>query len=472
MLPQTNQHESAGADNAPGQASRSYRRRRAGPSAAAVIAGLLLACGSALAQNTPPATPPTQSPEEINKRLQDLEKQVGDLRKALEASQQAKPQPTAPAAEPAKPAAQPADETTERLDEQEKKLDTLNSRVDELKFGTEKFLLSGYISAGFTAPQHGDSQFNAAFTPIFLWKVSDNLLAAASVEFELEDNDTKANLEYAFLGWNATDWLTLRGGVFLHPLSTFQEQLHPAWINKLPDKPLFAQDGGLAPEAGLGFEASGGFRTGVGKFTYSAFVTNGPSLITTGDPAGRLELRDFTDVNNNKAVGGRIGYLPIPELEFAYAVMFNNVSPSGSGLGDVNLVTHDFGIGYVADKDWLYGRIDARVEFVLADFQKQIDLGSGPFSNDRSGGYVQVAYRPTRAEIFFKDLEGVVRYDFLNQPSAAPTPADERRVTLGLNYWLNPKTVFKVAYQIDDVKDPSNTVKSNNAFLFQFVMGF
>ena len=449
------------------------RERIHGSLAVAAIAGMLLTSGSALAQNSQPTQPPSQSPEEMGKRLQELERQVAQLRQAMEANQQARPPSAPPPAEPVKPAAQPADETTERLDEQDKKLDELTSRVDELKLGTDKFLLTGFVSAGFTAPQRGNSQFNAEFTPIFLWKISDNLFAAGSVGIEFEDNETKVNLEYGYLAWNATDWLTLRGGVLLHPLSTFQEQLHAPWINKLPDNPLFAvEEGGLAPEAGLGFEASGGFRTGVGKFTYAAFVTNGPSLITSGDRAGQLELRDFTDVNNNKAVGGRIGFLPIPEVEFAYGVMFNNVAPSDSGLGDVNLVTHDFGVSYIADKDWLYGKLDARAEFVISDFQKQIDLGSGPFNNDRSGGYVQVAYRPTRANSFLKDLEGVVRYDFLNQPSAAPTPADTRRTTFGLNYWLNPKTVFKVAYEIGDVKDPTNAVRSNNVFLLQFAMGF
>ncbi|MFA6043898.1 MAG: hypothetical protein WC718_02840 [Phycisphaerales bacterium] len=403
------------------------------------------------------------------KRLQELERQVQDLRKALEASQQPKPAEPAPAA---KPPAQPPDEAAERLDEQEKKIDSLTSRVDELKLGTEKFLLSGYVSAGITAPQHGNSQFNAAFTPVFLWKLSDNLLAAGAVEFELEDNDTKVNLEYANLNWTATDWLTLRGGVLLHPLSTFQEQLHPAWINKLPDKPLFAGERGIAPEEGLGFEARGGFRTGMGKITYSAFVTNGPSLITSGDRAGQLELRDFSDVNSNKAFGGRIGYLPLPELEFSYAVMFNNVTPSDSGLSDISLVTHDLGVSYVAEKDWLYGRIDARAEFVIADFQDKVDLGSGPFNDDRAGGYVQVAYRPTKAGDILKNFEPVVRWDFLNQPGGAPDPADETRWTVGLNYWINPRTVIKAAYEFDHVKDPSGARQSNNALMIQAAMGF
>ncbi|MBY0307264.1 MAG: hypothetical protein K2Q09_00840 [Phycisphaerales bacterium] len=399
---------------------------------------------------------------------------MDDLRKALEASRAAPAQPAqpAPTTAPAPPAA-PPDETTERLDEQEKKIDALTGRLDELSLGSEKFLLTGYVATGFTAPQRDNSSFNAEFTPVFLWKISDNLLAAGALELELEDNETKATVEYANLNWSVTDWLTLRGGVLLNPLSTFQEQLHAPWINKLPDKPLFArEEGGLIAESTLGFEARGGVRTGIGKVTYSAFVSNGPSLMTDGEAAGQLDLRDFTDVNDNKAVGGRIGYLPLPELEVFYGLMYNDVAPGASGLGNVGLFTHDIGVSYVADKASLGGKLDARVEFVFVDYKDRIDLGSGPFSNDRSGGYAQVAYRPTRAGGFLKDLECVVRLDFLDQPRASPTPADERRATVGLNYWINPRTVLKAAYEFDHVRDPSDTLRSNNAFLFQFAMGF
>lgn len=436
---------------------------------AAAFAGVF-ACGFARAQNTQPP----QSPEEINRRLQDLQQQVDDLRKALEASRAAPPQPAPPAPpQSAPPAPATPDETAERLDEQEQKVDALAGRIDELTPGSEKFLLAGYVAAGFTAPQHGNSSFDAEFTPVFLWKVSDDLLAAGALELSLEDNETKANVEYANLNWSATDWLTLRGGVLLNPLSTFQEQLHPAWINKLPDKPLFArEEGGLIAESTLGFEARGGVRTGAGKVTYSVFVSNGPSLITSGDAAGQIELRDFTDVNDNKAVGGRLGYLPLPEVEVFYGLMYNDVAPGGSGLGNVGLATHDVGVSYVADKDWLGGKLDARVEFVLDDYQKRIDLGSGPFSNDRSGGYIQVAYRPTRAGSLLKNFEGVVRLDMLNQPGASPTPADEQRATVGLNYWMNPRTVLKAAYEFDHVSDPSGALRSNDAFLFQFATGF
>jgi hypothetical protein len=383
------------------------------------------------------------------------------------AGAQDQPQPTPP-----KPPAQPDEEVRERLDEQDKKIEELSAKINDIKPGNDQFLVSGFIWSGLDVPQHGVSSFDAAFKPVFLWKISDDLLAAASIEFEIGDNATEANIEYANINWNVADWLTLRAGVIISPMSTFQQNLHPQWINKLPDNPAFAEDSGLAPEKAMGFEARGGVRTDIGKITYSAFVSNGPSLITSGGQGGQLDLTEFSDVNNNKAVGGRFGYQPITELELAYAVQYNDVAPAGSGLGTVFLLLNDFSASYVAEKASLYGRIDARLEIMYAHFLKDIDLGAGPFNNDRTGGYAQVAYRPTKAGQVLKDLEAVLRYDYLNQPSGAPDPSDEQRWTVGLNYWISPRTVAKVAYEFDHVKDPTQSRESNNMFMLQFATGF
>jgi phosphate-selective porin len=108
---------------------------------------------------------------------------------------------------------------------------------------------------------------------------------------------------------------------------------------------------------------------------------------------------------------------------------------------------------------------------MLADFAKDLDLGAGSFDNDRSGGSAQVAYRPTKVESM-KNLEGVLRYDALEQPSGAPLPGDEKRWTIGVNYWATPRTVVKLAYEFDTVSDPSGQASANNALYLQWAMGF
>ncbi|MFO0832945.1 MAG: porin [Phycisphaerales bacterium] len=418
-------------------------------------------CGRALAQDSGQGAPAGQ--EETLRRLQQLEAEVQQLRASIRY----------PRAEDGAgaPARQDGD-TPGRLDEQDKRLDELESRVSSLSLGEQKFHLGGFIESTFTAPEHGDSTFGAAFKPIFLWKLSEKAYAAAAVEFEVEDNDSKANIEYAYAGYDVTDWMSVRAGVILHPLDTFQQSLHPSWINVLPDAPLFADDGGLAPEKGMGAEVRGAFATRAGKFNYTAWVTNGPSLVEDGDGAGTYSLDEFSDVNGDKAFGFRVGYLPVPEVEVAYGVQYNDVISSGSALPSNHLLMHDFSVSYTAEPRWAGGRIDARAEVLFADLQDQVDLGGGPFSNDRSGGYVQLAYRPTQAAGFWKDLEPVVRWDFLHSPDGAPDPADRSRFTVGLDYWLSPRMVLKAAYEFDHVSDPTDTSVSDNALLLQFVVGF
>ena len=128
------------------------------------------------------------------------------------------------------------------------------------------------------------------------------------------------------------------------------------------------------------------------------------------------------------------------------------------------------------DSEAIAGRFDLRGQYAWSSIDDAVydedgSLGFGPlaYSNDRDGGYVQVSYRPTRlSEKFITNLEVLARYDRANNPSGAIDPTDENRTTLGLDYWLDSGTVFKIAYEIDNKSGGDN----NNAFLTQVATGF
>ena len=67
-----------------------------------------------------------------------------------------------------------------------------------------------------------------------------------------------------------------------------------------------------------------------------------------------------------------------------------------------------------------------------------------------------------------KNLEFIFRYDRLNVSKAAPSGGYEQRYTCGVDYWLNPSTVIKVAYEVDDKQRGRNS----DAFFIQGAMGF
>jgi hypothetical protein len=359
------------------------------------------------------------------------------------------------------------------------RLEALETSMEEAKDGFSSFHVTGYGFTRFANTEGSDSTFTAKLVPLFLWQVTDRLLFEAELELELEDGETHVELEYAHGSYLVTDWLTLGAGKFLTPFGIFAERLHPAWINKLPNGPLIYGHDGLAPFSSVGIYARGGIPAGPTTFNYAVYVSNGPELNTgedEADEAGLLHFENFGDVNNNKAVGGRVGFLPIPEVELGFSWNWGRVNPSGSDVGDADAFLWGFDVSYVQEVDVLAGLFDVRFEYARSDvddvtYDPTGALGFGPLSYDnvRDGLYIQVAYRPTKCDIkFLRDFEVVGRYDYLNLPAGAPESEDHERWSIGLNYWLNPSTVIKLSYQRLDVEEEPDV----DSFLAMFAVGF
>jgi hypothetical protein len=290
------------------------------------------------------------------------------------------------------------------------------------------------------------------------------------------------NLEYADINYLLTDWITLRAGRFLTPFGTFSERMHPAWINKLPDMPLaFGEDGGISPFSVLGVEARGGVPLGETKLTYSVYLANTLRLITD-DPsdAGKLMDDKFADDAHRKIVGGRIGFFPIPEFEVGYSILYGRVGASGTSFSDVNALLQAVDLVYVRDADWIKGTFTivgqwawSRVDSATYDPTGAIGFGPVTFDNRREGGYLQIAYRPSKLdEDLLKNCELILRYDRFHKPPGAPDNVVETRWTLGLDYWITSALVVKVAYEWDRQNDPAGVARGANAFLAQFALAF
>ena len=322
-------------------------------------------------------------------------------------------------------------------------------------------LLTGYGAAGFSA------QFN----PILLWKLSDKLFFEGEVELELEEHATNTKLELASMYYVANDYLTLGAGKFLNPMNSFVEHFHMAWVNRLPDKPLAVYDG-LLPETYVGAQARGGFPIGPTKLNYALFAGNAPELIRSGDGAGTFEFDNFNNSGSRYALGGRVGFLPIPELELGYGFHYSRLG------GGVDALIHSVDLNYVRDSELLRGSMRLYAQWVWSHVGRvtydEGDFGGMAgtpltFSNRRNGGYAQIAYRPTKAaNSILQKLEPVFRFDMLQQKNI-PGNFDETRYTVGLNYWLGPSTVLKAAYQFDN-RNRGN--QGQNAILIQAAMGF
>jgi hypothetical protein len=366
----------------------------------------------------------------------------------------------------------PSEAATEELRQE---VETLKAQVKETFPGTTKFLLAGYGTAGFTARSGEDPFFDAAFNALFLWKMTDRLFFEGELELEFEDEETTINLEVAQAAYLLNDYMTIGVGRFLNPMDFFVERQHMNWVNKLPDKPLAVYDG-LLPESELGGQLRGVIPIGPTKLEYVGFVANAPGLITTTDDFSELGTLDFDNDANfggHVAVGGHLGFIPIPQLEIGYGIQRSKVGPRDQAVTAV-LQSADF--NYVQDSTLFKGLINFRAQWVwshVGNFAYDPDgsQGFGPleFNNNRNGGYVELAYRPTHIDNdYIKNFEGVFRYDRFNQLHT-PVGFDEQRWTLGLNYWVTPSAVLKLAYEFDDKNGGG---RDQDAFMMQAAVGF
>ena len=422
-----------------------------------VVASLAAVASGAAAQDTPTAAVSRAEYERLRQEVSDLKAQLA----------------TRPTTQPD----QGVQPTRDALEETRLRLDALESLTADFKTSGTGFLLTGFASAGYTDAEDENSTFSAGFSPVLLWQLNERLLFEAELEFELESEDgegeTGVELEYIDGSYILNDYVTVGAGKFLTPFGLFGERLHPTWINKLPSMPFpYMHHGGIAPMTSLGAFVRGGVPIGDMKGNYSFYISNGPSLHTEGDEAGELSFENFEDANDNKALGGRVGFLPIYSLELGYSFQFADVDASTFDQ-DVDAFIQGFDVSYVREYNAIKGVIDVRFEWVFSDVDDAVFLDENTglpftFDNTRNGGYAQLAYRPTQVDIdFVKNLEIVGRYDWLDVGSGVPDD-DKERWAIGLNYWLTNSSVIKLSYQQTDVDNQDET----GAFLAQFAIGF
>ncbi len=334
--------------------------------------------------------------------------------------------------------------------------DYVDRRIQEYStFPESRLFLSGYGSARFADQSGGvPSSFEVQFNPIFHFRLTDRLHFNAELELELDDGgETEIELEFATIDFLATDWLALSAGKFLTPFNLFGPKLHPQWINKMASRPLIYQKGkGIIGVIGdVGVMASGGapLWNEDSKFNYAVYLTNGPKAADDPEPA--LEFENTPDENDNKTAGGRIGFLPIPNLEIGFSGMTGRTKEGKNGRFDL--------IG--ADGWYFLNGLELRGEYVHL-FR---DLAS---NLDKWGYYLQASYRlryhitePSGLPGVLGRFEPVVRWG-----QTKGSGSDNRQIAAGLNYWLFESVPLKFTYEFNMGAD------STDRWFAQIAYGF
>jgi hypothetical protein len=354
---------------------------------------------------------------------------------------------------------------------------------DDYRPGRSKFMIRGYGHSGIEVTDESSSFVGGSFNPIFLWQQSDRLLFESELSFALEGEATELELEYANMSYILNKSATLRLGKFFVPFGIFQERIHPAWINRLPTAPLgFGHHNPVGPATSFGLELRGAIPVGLSKITYSGYVVNGPALndgSVDHSGAGSLVYDEVDDNNKNKSVGGRLGVFPFSDLSLELGVsgMFGKVGTQDTKYENIGASLYAFDLTYVRTVPLLKGVIDVRGQLSSVSVDDAIypePLGNdkpsrpvigsslskrtgtfnedgGAFDNISTSFFGQLSYRPSFVEnTLISQLEFVGRYSELNHPNGADWSSSGNQVALGINYWLDWRTVIKVAYHIND----------------------
>jgi hypothetical protein len=355
-----------------------------------------------------------------------------------------------------------------------------------------QFMVRGYGHTGLNFLSSGDekesSYVGSAFAPIFLFRHSDKLMFEAELEFELESNELKIALEYADVMYVLNKNMTVRAGKFLLPFGTFMERFHPAWINRLPTRPLGFGHDGIAPSSGIGVELRGAFDLGGPSLNYAIYSTNGPRLKDGSiepEEAGMLLFQNYEDNNTSKAFGGRLGLLPFSDSSTELGISAYSTNGTGardSAYEDVGAFLYAIDFAFVKQVSPLSGFIDIKAQYNSSnvDTATYVELEDDipveySFDNQSNSFYGQLSYRPTMADSdFLKKLELVGRYSDFNAPEGALWEEKSTQYAFGINYWLTWRSLIKISYQTTDTEGGHDSVgkTKTNGFFIHWAIGF
>ncbi len=404
----------------------------------------IVGIGISTPASSDPVSDVERTVEQQQRRIEQLETEQRKLLERLEAIEAART--------PAGTSADAPQVTPEYVDE----------RIQDFEQAAQsRFLVSGYADAEFMDMDDGTTAFAWSFNPGLHFRMAEDLHFIAEIAFKMDVEDGKVetdfDVEFAQIDYLATDWLVLSAGKFLTPFNSFGPRLHPSWINRLGSAPpIYGGHGGggfIPVLRSVGFLASGGqaLWSDDAKMNYAVYAANGSTAAALSDPPTEDELLDLhfnntPDLDDTVTLGGRLGVLPIGNLEIG--VSYATADPD-------NARYHLVG----TDAWYRWEGLELRGEFAY------LERGSGGVDAEVWGYWVQSAYRlrhlfPELTGI--NRLEPVVRWGEINGFSEK----NREQIALGLNYWLFESAPLKIMYEFND------GAPAENRFLVQFAYGF
>jgi hypothetical protein len=267
----------------------------------------------------------------------------------------------------------------------------------------------------------------------------------------------------------------------LVPIGKFN-LLHDSPLNDLTDRPLVSRlvIPSTMAETGAGFYGTL-YPGRTSKLDYEFYVTTGPCGYN-GDGSPRIREEDGTrrsrqrkcpsddglDINNGKAVSGRVAFSPMLGVEVAGSSYFGNASPVSYNPLSITAIDWTFQRGpfeLLGEAAWAYARGNSRA-VQGATFATPGSLLSGLNTLNSfaappqrmQGFYVQANYHFMPAFLTAlspkrfgegSTFTAVFRYDRvnLNMDNRGENSGELEQFSFGLNYRPIEDAVFKASYQ-------------------------
>ncbi len=326
------------------------------------------------------------------------------------------------------------------------------------------------------------------FVPFIYADITEHVKFASELEIEhgiRGAGENEISLEFAHIDYLVNEPVNIRAGIVLIPIGKFN-LLHDSPLNDLTDRPLVSQFviPSTMSETGAGFY--GTFYPGrTSKLDYELYITTGPcghgsdGAPRINEESGTKNSRqrkcadsaDGLDINNGKAVSGRVAFSPMLGVEVAGSSYYGNQSPTSYNPLSITAVDWTLQRGpfeIIGEAAWAYARGNSRAIIGNTLGNAPGSLLTGPQFNSfnplvpppqrMQGFYIQGNYHFMPA--FLTRLspkrfgEGstftaVVRYDRvnLNLDNRGESQGQLEQISFGLNYRPVEDAVFKVSYQ-------------------------
>ena len=325
------------------------------------------------------------------------------------------------------------------------------------------------------------------FVPFIYADITEHLKFASEIEIEhgIRGNtgNNEISLEFAHVDYLVHELLNVRAGVVLIPLGKFN-LLHDSPLNDLTDRPIVSRLVIPSTMSETGAGIYGTFYPGrTGKVDYEVYYTTGPcGYNSNGSPrineeSGTSRSRqrkcwsdDGFDINNGKAVSGRVAYSPMLGVEIGGSGYFGNQSASSYNPLSIYAVDWTLQRGpfeLIGEAAWAYARGNSRAipgssitgfapGSLLTGMNTLNPLGTPP--QRLWGFYIQGNYHFMPS--FLTKLapkrfgEGstftaVIRYDRvnLNMDNKGENQGEWEQISFGLNYRPIEDAVIKMSYQ-------------------------